>query len=250
MTMRPLATRGGSYVFPLILAITAAAAVACALDAGPVNVWIFVVVIGGWLITLSLHEFAHAAVSLAGGDTSVRERGYLTLNLLRYSDPANTFLIPLILLAIGGIPLPGGAVLVEPWRLRHRWWSSLVSAAGPVTNMLCGVVLAWISAGIDNPLGYALAALALLQFVAGILNILPIPGFDGFGILEPYLPRELLERLRPIRPWLPLVVFAILWSVDGASAWLFNLGADLMETFGGNVAQAAVGLARFRFWNV
>ena len=46
-------------------------------------------------------------------------------------------IIPIILLAVGGIPLPGGAVLVEPGRLRRRWYASLVSAAGPATNLVC-----------------------------------------------------------------------------------------------------------------
>ena len=96
-------------------------------------------------------------------------------------------IIPIILLAVGGIPLPGGAVLVEPGRLRRRWYASLVSAAGPATNLVAGVVLAMIGAGFNTRLGAALSYLALLQFVAGILNLLPIPGFDGFGILEPYL---------------------------------------------------------------
>ena len=108
----------------------------------PIGVWVFAVVLGGWVITLCLHEFAHAAVAYAGGDTSVRARGYLTLNPLRYTDLAYSVIIPILLLAVGGIPLPGGAVLVEPGRLRRRWYASLVSAAGPATNMVAGVVLA------------------------------------------------------------------------------------------------------------
>ena len=94
----------------------------------------FVVVLGGWVITLCLHEFAHALVAYVGGDSSVRARGYLTLNPARYTDLATSVVMPIILLAIGGIPLPGGAVLVEPGRLRFRWWASLVSAAGPAAD--------------------------------------------------------------------------------------------------------------------
>ncbi len=136
--------------------------------ADPIGVWVFAVVLGGWVITLCLHEFAHAAVSYLGGDTSVRARGYLTLNPLRYTDLAYSVIIPILLLAVGGIPLPGGAVLVEPGRLRRRWYASLVSAAGPATNMVAGVVLAVIGAGFtDRRSGAALSYLALLQFVAG-----------------------------------------------------------------------------------
>src|SRR3954447_19986405 len=140
---------GGSWIFPTVVAATAGAAVAAQSPTSPlglpIGVWVFILVLGGWVITLCLHEFAHAAVALAGGDTSVRARGYLTLNPLRYTDVANSLVIPIILLAIGGIPLPGGAVVVEPGRLRVRWWASLISAAGPATNALAGVVLTLVS---------------------------------------------------------------------------------------------------------
>lgn len=240
---------GGSWVFPAVLLVTAAAGVGCALSAGrSAGVWVFVVCLGGWLITLCLHEFAHAAVALAGGDTSVRARGYLTLNPLRYTDPANSFLIPLVLLAIGGIPLPGGSVLIEPGRLRARWWSSLVSAAGPATNLLAGAVIAVAAIPIGSPLGAALAFLGLIQFVAGLLNLLPVPGFDGFGIIAPYLPPRLLAAIRPWQPWAPLAVFAILWSIPGASAWLFDSALGLFDAVGADRSQAATGQALFFFW--
>ena len=231
-----------------MVAVTAGAGVAAQSGATPVGVWIFLVVLGGWVITLCLHEFAHAAVALAGGDTSVRARGYLTLNPLRYTDVAYSVVIPIILLAVGGIPLPGGAVLVEPGRLRRRWYASLVSAAGPATNLIAGVVLSAVSAQFVSALGAALSFLALLQFVAGILNLLPVPGFDGFGILEPYLSRRFTERIRPVRPWLPLVVFAILWSVPGASSWLFEAGYRLLDLAGGSQRLAQAGALLFRFW--
>ena len=243
---------GGTWIFPAVVAATAAAAVAAQSRTSPlglpVGVWVFLVVLGGWVITLCLHEFAHAAVALAGGDISVRAPGYLTLNPARYTDVTYSVLIPLILLAVGGIPLPGGAVLVEPGRLRRHWYASLVSAAGPATNLACGVLLALVSAGLNSALGAALAYLALLQFVAGVLNLLPIPGFDGFGILEPYLSPGFKQRIRPLRPWLPLGVFAILISVPGAGAWLFDAGYSLLELAGGNERLAAVGGGLFRFW--
>ena len=217
----------------------------------PVGLWVFLLVLGGWVVTLCLHEFAHAAVALAGGDTSVRARGYLTLNPLRYTDIANSLVIPVILLAIGGIPLPGGAVLVEPHRLRHRWWASVVSAAGPATNLLAGAVLTWASVqlgspagvggGVVTPLAAALAFLGLLQFVAAILNLLPVPGFDGWGILVPYLPPRVVQRIRPIQQWVPLIVFALLWSLPPVSGALFDAADRLLDVFGGSGLLAASG---------
>lgn len=241
---------GGSWIFPAVVAVFAGAAVALQARVGPLGVWAFVLVLSGWVITLCLHEFAHAVVALAGGDISVRARGYLTLNPLRYTDLANSIVIPIILLAIGGIPLPGGAVLVEPHRLRRTWFASLVSGAGPVTNLVCGVALALAAAPLTTtPLGAALSFLALLQFVAALLNLLPVPGFDGFGVLEPFLSRRFVQRIRPIRPWAPLIVFAILFSVPAAGRWLFDIGYDLYALAGGNLRDAALGNGLFRFWS-
>ncbi|WP_051267157.1 site-2 protease family protein [Nakamurella lactea] len=238
-------TSGGSWIFPVILLITVGTAIALATGTGPLQLWMFVFVLGGWTITLCLHEFAHAAISLAGGDTSVRERGYLTLNLLRYTDPTNSFIIPLLVLVIGGIPLPGGAVLVEPGRLRYRWWSSLVSAGGPAVNLLSGVVLALVAAPMTSPLGAAVAFLALLQFFAGILNLLPIPGFDGFGVITPYLPAAFLRSIAPFRQWAPLAVFVILFSVPTARNWLWDASWNLYQGAGGDVRLAIAGLDLF-----
>ena len=246
---------GGGWIFPLIVLGTAGAAFAAQSSTSasgafgvPIGVWVFVVVLGGWVITLCLHEFAHALVAYLGGDSSVRARGYLTLNPARYTDLATSVVMPIILLAIGGIPLPGGAVLVEPGRLRVRWWASLVSAAGPATNFGCGVALAIVAAPISSPLGAALSYLALLQFVAGILNILPIPGFDGFGVLEPYLSPRFTERLRPARPWIPLIAFIILFSVPQVSRLLFTSANELFVLVGGNPVLAGIGSSLFRFW--
>lgn len=241
-------TTGGSWIFPAVVVATTGAAVAAQTGTQPIGVWVFAVVLGGWVITLCLHEFAHAAVAYAGGDVSVRARGYLTLNPLRYTDLAYSVIIPILLLAVGGIPLPGGAVLVEPGRLRRRWYASLVSAAGPATNMVAGFALVVVAASFDTALGAALMYLALLQFVAGILNLLPIPGFDGFGIIEPYLSPRFTEKIRPFRPWIPLAVFAILFSVPQASRALFTAGYQLLELAGGSDYLAAVGAGLFRFW--
>lgn len=235
-------------MFPVLCLITASGLFGAARGWQPLGVWIFIAVLGGWVITLCLHEYAHALLALLGGDSSVRARGYLTLNPLRYTDAANSLVIPIILLAIGGIPLPGGAVLVEPGRLRYRWWSSVVSAGGPVTNLLIGAVLASVGAQFDSGLGAAVSFLALLQFAAGILNLLPVPPFDGFGIIAPYLPRRFLVALAPYRAWIPLVVFGILFLVPGAANWLWDPAYRLLDTFGGSRYAAAVGGTLFQFW--
>lgn len=250
----------GRWVFPGLVLIAVLAAYAAATGTAPVNLWIFVVVLAGWVITLCLHEFAHAATALAGGDMSVRARGYLTLNPFRYVNAAYSIVIPVVILAIGGIPLPGGAVLIENHRLRSRAWSSLVSLAGPLTNLVLGVVLALVTRALlagdtivyflPNGLVQALAFLALLQFVTAILNILPVPGFDGFGVIAPFLSPQWQRTTAPMRGWAPLVVFVLLFSSRQLGDALFGAADHLMDLFGNEFVSRAAGLGagHFQFW--
>lgn len=67
----------------------------------------------GWIISVCLHEFGHAIVAYWGGDTSVKDKGYLTLNPLKYTDINLSLTLPLIFLLMGGIPLPGAAVYIN-----------------------------------------------------------------------------------------------------------------------------------------
>src|SRR5689334_4013587 len=98
-------------------------------DQGRALVFPFVLI--GFVISLCLHEFGHAITAYVCGDRSVRESGYLTLDPMRYADPVSSILFPILVMAIGGIGLPGGAVYVRTNLLRHRIYGSLVSAAGP-----------------------------------------------------------------------------------------------------------------------
>ena len=134
-------------------------------------------------------------------------------------------------------------MLVEPHRLRYRWWASLISAAGPATNLLAGVVLTLVSIefATTGALGAALAFLGLLQFVAGILNLLPVPGFDGWGIIGPYLSPRLVQRIRPIQPWAPLLVFFVLVGIPGASNALFEPARAMVDALGGSAYLADLG---------
>ena len=101
----------------------------------------FFVVLIGWIFSLCLHEFSHALVAYLGGDTTVKDKGYLTFNPLKYTHPVYSLLLPLLFLVMGGIGLPGGAVYIETWRLRSRNWMSVVSLAGPTANLILAIIL-------------------------------------------------------------------------------------------------------------
>src|SRR5512141_869491 len=101
----------------------------------------FIIIFFGWIFSLCLHEFSHALVAYFGGDTTVKEKGYLTFNPLKSTHPFLSIVLPLLILFMGGIGLPGGAVYIETWRIRNRWWLSAMSLAGPASNLLVAVLL-------------------------------------------------------------------------------------------------------------
>ena len=155
--------------------------------------WSALLVAAGWVLSLCLHEFGHAIVAYWGGDKSVKAKGYLTLNPLKYTDPGLTLLLPIVFLMLGGIALPGAAVYINRRAIKSRLWLSAVSAAGPLASALTACafatpfMLGMVSA--DNEALWSSAAiLVLFQVVAVILNSLPVPPLDGYGVIEPWLP--------------------------------------------------------------
>lgn len=211
---------------------------------------VVLLVLGGWAVSLCLHEFGHAFVAYRNGDRSVREKGYLTLDIRRYTDPVLSFGLPVVFLLLGGIPLPGGAVWINHGAIRSRGAQSLVSLAGPATNLVLGAALTVAVAAVPMPLGLAvgLSCLALIQVLAFVLNILPVPGLDGFGVLEPYLSMGARRLAAQVRPWAPLVLFFLIIGVPGVAAVFFELAYTVFDAVGGNGDAAGHGYELLFFW--
>ena len=96
---------------------------------------VFIFVIAGWLVSLCLHEFGHAVTAWRFGDHDAAVRGYLTLDPRRYSHPALSLVLPLVVVALGGIGLPGAAVYVRTWFMTPAR-RTMVSLAGPAANLI------------------------------------------------------------------------------------------------------------------
>jgi Zn-dependent protease len=200
--------------------------------------FVFGFVFIGWIASLCVHEYSHARVALWGGDRSVIGRGYLTLNPLKYLHPGLSLVMPLVFLAIGGIGLPGGAVWINRGAIRDKRRQSLMSIAGPGSNFVLGAALAAVvKLGGDTFLRdhlvftSALSYLAQLQFIAAILNMLPVPGFDGFGAIEPFLSRQTLAKLAPVRQYGIFVLFFISYRTN-ALAFVFDGARSFAQFFG------------------
>jgi len=210
----------------------------------------FAIVLIGWIFSLCLHEFSHALVAYLGGDTSVKDKGYLTFNPLKYTHPVYSIVLPLVFLVMGGIGLPGGAVYIETWRLRNRYWLSAMSLAGPMANLVVAFVLAVIlnltSVG-STSIGPGLAFLAYLQIMAVVLNLLPVPPFDGYGVIEPFLPSGIRTQMAQVRGGFIWIVFLVLWFVPVAGRGLGLLIFLLTSLMDIPRELIALGYEQFKF---
>ncbi|WP_433175369.1 site-2 protease family protein [Actinoallomurus sp. CA-150999] len=216
------------------------------------RLFLFVFVVSGWIVSLCLHEFGHAFFAYRSGDRSVATKGYLTLNPLKYGDITLSFLLPVLFVLLGGIGLPGGAVYIDrgaiPGKIRH----SLISAAGPIANLLFAIVLGVVITNLAKDPAHLLfwtgaAFLAFLQVTAAVLNLLPVPGLDGFGIVEPYLPRSWVAQADRIGGYAFMALLALLW-IPAVNEQFFSLVYHLTDLFGIDQDLVSVGHGLFRFW--
>jgi Zn-dependent protease len=254
--------RGGG-ISPIFLALVAgfiASGIALYKGYGSDRAGVFIFVLCGWLISLCLHEFMHAAAAYWGGDHTVAGKGYLRLDPRVYGHPVLTFVLPLFFLLIGGLPLPGGAVSIESHRLRGKWKDSLVSASGPAVNVVFSIVLIvvlkiwgpgyiWIPGSPAHGAAFwaALTFLAYIQVASAILNLLPIPGLDGYGIIEPFLSADWRRIGAQIAPYGILLVFALLYSLGPDKNFIANWAHDILQ---GRSPQNGefFGYHLFKFW--
>jgi Zn-dependent protease len=244
-----------SPIFLAVLLLTAAGGYLAWQSSTPdrtARLGVFLFIIAGWVVTVCVHEFAHAYLAWRFGDHEVEARGYLTLNPLKYSHPVLSILLPVLFIAIGGIGLPGGAVYLHPHRFRSNAQRMLVSLSGPAVNVGFAVLLLVLVRRVDlhsehGIFWYAVAGLGLLQVMAAVLNLLPVPGLDGYGAIEPYLDPKFRQSAEQFKPFGMLALFALLQvqSVNHAFFraiyWLFEL-SGLPSLVGG------AGLELLKFW--
>jgi Zn-dependent protease len=202
----------------------------------------------GWVMSVTLHEFAHGVVGYWGGDYTVRERGGLTLNPLQYVDPVMSLLLPMVFLLMGGVPLPGGVTYIRRDLLRSRAWDSAVSAAGPAMNLILYALLAipllpsvgWIptTPGVEWTTAQKfVGAMCILQLLSVFLNLIPVPPLDGFGIIAPHLDPDLRTKLStpPVSTICFFAYFMLLWNAPGFMRMIVGwmeavMGRDLFVT--------------------
>lgn len=162
-----------------------------------------VILIAIILVSLSVHEFAHAWVANLFGDPTARIDGRMSINPIRHWDSVGTtLLVVLIFLSAFGVPVPvfgwGKPVPVDERNFENPKWHGLQTAlAGPMSNLLLAILLAFIIR-LFSPSGIVEETLVLAIYLNAFLmffNLLPIPPLDGSRILRLFLPDRIYFSL-------------------------------------------------------
>lgn len=194
------------------------------------------------LLSLTVHEAAHAWTAERLGDPTARMLGRVSLNPAVHIDPIGTLLFPAVAL-FSGLPVIGWAKPV-PVNLRNlpraRRDFLVVAAAGPASNLLLAGVgaVVWrliapsaIGPGWEpSPLLLFVLLLVNINVLLAVFNMLPVPPLDGGNVLAGVLPESAAQQFDRLRPYGFLLLYALLltgafrvlvWPVtDVITSWL------------------------------
>jgi Zn-dependent protease len=90
----------------------------------------------------------------------------------------------------------------------------------------------------------ALAFLGFIEAFALVLNLLPIPGLDGFGIIRPWLPYAAQDLATTFGQSAIFIVFIVLWFVPSVSQAFFDVVRQVTGVAGIDLGLVAVGSAQ------
>jgi Zn-dependent protease len=154
------------------------------------------------VLSLTLHEFAHAWMGHYLGDTTAQREGRLTINPLAHVDPVFTVALPLLSYFATGIAIGAAKpVPFNPWAVRGgRWGAALVAVAGPFTNLLLGVFFGlWLRIVQPGLLGFEiLMTFVVINIGLFVFNMIPFPPLDGSRVLYAIAPegvRDVMDRI-------------------------------------------------------
>jgi Zn-dependent protease len=199
------------------------------------------------LLSLSVHEAAHAVSAWWCGDDGPLSRGRVTLNPLAHIDPVGTILVPLVLFYMGTGMMFGWAkpVMVSLHNVpRPRRANVLISAAGPASNLILAslsyaglmVVASCLrlfapDADVSNltltPADVHIAGCAgadaimvivtlfkwgfLVNIALAVFNMMPIPPLDGSHVLAGLMPGSYGKLYYALRPYSFIVLIACIY---------------------------------------
>ena len=177
------------------------------------------------LLSLTVHEAAHALTADRFGDPTARLLGRVSLNPAVHVDPIGTLLFPLIAL-LTNVPVLGWAkpVPVNITRLRGHWKRKymLIAAAGPASNVMLAIVASLLlhvvpvtgrlEAATLAPLAQFLYQAVLLNVLLAVFNMVPVPPLDGGNVLAGVLRGPIAETYEQLRPYGFMILYGLMFT--------------------------------------
>ena len=180
-----------------------------------------------FLVSLTIHEFAHAITATLLGDITPSKDGRITLNPLAHIDYVGLLL--LIVLRFGWAK----PVRFNPNNFSFpKTFSVLTALAGPLSNILLALMsmyLLKIVAMIAMPLAAMKTCVQILQAMVSVnvmlsvLNILPIPPLDGGHLLMVFLREQSPEWALALDRYSLFILIALLVIFPFGSEFLHGL---------------------------
>lgn len=177
------------------------------------------------ILSLSVHEAAHAWTADRLGDPTARLLGRVSLNPAVHVDPIGTIVFPLIAMTTGA-PLFGWAkpVPVNITRLRGHWKRKYmaIAAAGPASNVVLAVIaslllhLVPVSSRLQEvalaPFAQFLVVAVKLNVLLAVFNMVPVPPLDGGNVLAGVLRGPVADIYDRLRPYGFLILYALMFT--------------------------------------
>jgi Zn-dependent protease len=175
------------------------------------------------ILSLTVHEAAHAWSAERLGDRTARLLGRVSLNPAVHVDPIGTILFPLIAMFTGA-PLLGWAkpVPVNTMQLGAGWKQKFmaIAAAGPASNLVLAALGAVFLRLVLGPLGQpptapivdVLVAVVELNVLLAVFNMVPLPPLDGGNVLAGLLRGKAATLFESIRPYGFLILYGLMFS--------------------------------------
>jgi Zn-dependent protease len=192
------------------------------------------------VVSLSVHEAAHAWSAEKLGDPTARALGRVSLNPAVHVDPIGTIVFPLLSM-ISNLPLIGWAkpVPVGIQYLRGNWRQKfmIIAAAGPASNLVMAMgaaALLWILSGgppLETAQGLAgriLMAFIQLNLLLAVFNMIPVPPLDGGNVLAGLVSGPIADALDRMRPYGIFILYGLMF-LGVFSAVVYPLAFALME---------------------
>ncbi len=186
------------------------------------------------ILSLAIHEAAHAFVAYRCGDDTAKHMGRLTLNPIDHIDPFMTIILPLFLwIYSSGAFVFGGAkpVPVNPYNLKHPSRDMMyVALAGPISNFLLAIVFMLAFKGLGASGQYsdgslmmsALRQAAILNVILAVFNLTPIPPLDGSRVVMHFLPQSKKHAYAQIERYGIFIIIGLLYLVPGSKQLLLT----------------------------